>query len=49
MAAQIDQARAQADLARTQTRWEYLKAIATFGTAVAAVSGIILGVAHLLK
>ena len=48
MIAQIDQAKAAASLARKQDRWELAKVIAAFATAVAAVSGIILGVAHLL-
>ena len=48
MVAQIDQLKAQTDLARSQARWEYLKAISAFAVGVAAVAGIILGVAHLI-
>jgi hypothetical protein len=48
MIAQIDQAKAAASLARKQDRLELAKLLAVFATAVAAVSGVILGVAHLL-
>lgn len=48
MIAQIDQAKAAASLARKQDRWEFAKVFAVFATAVAAVSGVILAVAHLL-
>jgi hypothetical protein len=49
MVAQINHANAATDLARTQRRWEVPKAIAAIGAAVAAMAGIILAVAHLIR
>jgi hypothetical protein len=36
----------QIDLYRKQARWETIKALATFITAVVAVAGIMLAIAH---
>ena len=39
----------QIDLYRRQARWETLRAVAVFITAVVAVSGVILTLAHFIK
>ena len=39
----------QIDLYRKQARWEALKAVAIILTSVAAMSGVILTVAHFIK
>jgi len=44
----IEMMKTQHDLFKSQLRWETWKAIATIGAAVAAMAGIILGVAHVI-
>jgi hypothetical protein len=48
MKTQIDQGRVNIDKMRQEMRWEPYKALAAIVAAAAAISGIILGVAHLL-
>ena len=48
MIAQIDQARAGAELARTQARWEVIKALAAFAAGLAVFGGLVIGVANFI-
>jgi hypothetical protein len=48
MATQIDKNRLDIDRVRQEMRWEPWKALAGILVAVAAMAGVILGVAHLL-
>jgi hypothetical protein len=45
----IELMKTQIDLYRQQARWETLKAVATFATAVVATAALILAVAHIIK
>lgn len=49
MAVQIDKGRLDIERVRQEMKWEGAKALAAITAGVAAVAGIILGLAHLLK
>jgi hypothetical protein len=49
MKTQIDKGRLDIDRVRQEMRWEPWKALATLIAAVAATSGVIVGVAHLIQ